>query len=102
MFRTFQISLTNFFKTRLLLCEQAHVQFSEIARLPFYEYEMTLELYEEILKEREEERKKREEEQSQGGTLSNGNYEKQARDLMRNARSSFQMPSMPNIPMPKI
>lgn len=101
MFQTFQISLTNFFKTRLLLCEQAHIQFSEIGRLPYYEYELTLEAYDEVLKEREEERKKSEEEQQ--SKMPTTDYRRQANDMMRNAQQSFKMPSMPSMPsLPKL
>lgn len=83
-----------------MLCEQAHIQFSEIGQLPYYEYEMTLELYDEILKEREEARQKQEDER--GDSMSVKGYERQAQTLMRNAKEAVKMPSMPNISLPNL
>lgn len=98
MFRIFQIDLMNFFKTRLMLMEQLHVQPSEIDRLPYYEYEYSIDLYEEILKERKQEQDK----QMQAQKAEYGDPSKMGGNLINKAKSGFRTPSMPKITMPKI
>lgn len=75
--------------------EKLHIQPTELDMLPFYEYEYTLEIYNDIMKERNDEEKK-----------ANAAYEKQAdaSSMQKNAQkqmSSFKTPSMPKISMPK-
>ena len=54
LFSLFQISLENFFKIRVLLMEKLHLQPSELDRLPYYEYEYTVQMYNDMLKERKD------------------------------------------------
>lgn len=84
----------NFFKTRVILGEQLHWQPSEIDRLPYYELEYTIEIYEEILKERKEEQDK----QSEGYQDKYGDPTAMGNDMLSKAKSSFKMPSMPAMP----
>lgn len=76
--------------------EKLNMQRSELLAMPFYEYEYTVDYYQEIL----EERKKAEQEQ-QGEYENKYNVQEQSQSMMNQARSSFKMPSMSNIPMPK-
>lgn len=76
--------------------ENLHVQPSEIDQMQFWEYEITLEEYQKILKERKEEQDKQQEGQ---GT---GDMTKMGSNLIKQAQSGFKMPSMPSISMPHI
>ena len=98
LFKIFQIDLMNFFKTRVILMEQLHVQPSEIDKFPFYEYEYTIEAYEQLLKERKEDQDKQRDEYDE----KYGNPSKMGNDMISKAKSGFKMPSMPNINIPKI
>lgn len=88
----------NFFRSRVLLGENLHWQPSEIDRLPYYELEYTIEIYEDILKQRKEEQEK------QGGDYQSmyGDPSKVGNDMLNKAKQGFKMPTMPNIPMPKL
>jgi hypothetical protein len=88
----------NFFKTRVILMEQLHIQPSEIDRMPYYEYEYSIDLYEEVL----EERKQNQEKQTQSQKEQYGDPMKMGSSLMNKAKSGFRMPSMPKINIPKI
>ncbi len=76
--------------------EKLNMQRSELLAMPFYEYEYTIDYYQEIL----DERKKAEEEQ-QGEYENKYNVQEQSRDMMNQARSNFKMPTMSNFSMPK-
>ena len=78
--------------------EQLHVQPSEIDKLPYYEFEYSLDLYEEVL----EERKQNQEKQAQAQKEEYGDPTKMENSMINKAKSGFRMPTMPKINMPKI
>ena len=78
--------------------EQLHVQPSEIDKLPYYEFEYSLDLYEEVL----EERKQNQEKQAQAQKEEYGDPTKMGNSMINKAKSGFRMPTMPKINMPKI
>ena len=82
-------------KVRVLLLEKLHLQPSELDLLPFYEYEYTLEMFNEILKDRNDEDKQNT--QSYSDKYNTDSMTKS----MNNQMSSFKTPSMPKISMPK-
>ena len=72
--------------------EKLHMQPSEIDRLPYYEYEYIISIYNDIVKER--------------GDKENQTYDKE-RDKynikgIQKSMSQFKAPSMPSIKMPKL
>jgi len=75
--------------------EKLHLQPSELDLLPFYEYEYTLEMFNDILKERNDEDSKNS--QAQSDKYNTSSMQKS----MSKSVSSFKTPSMPNISMPK-
>lgn len=77
--------------------ENLHIQPSEIDNLQYWEYEMTLEEYQKILKERKEQQ-----EAQQEGQPAMGDIGKMGSNMMRQAQSGLKMPSMPNISMPHL
>ena len=76
--------------------EKLHLQPSELDLLPFYEYEYTLEMFNEIIKERNDDEKKQ-----------TSSYDDQYKSMsgmqnkMSKSMSSYKTPSMPKISMPK-
>ena len=76
--------------------EKLHIQPSELDLLPFYEYEYTLEIYNDLLKERN----KKEEQQTQDASdkYNMDGLKSQANRTMK----SVKAPSMPQIRMPKL
>lgn len=78
--------------------EELHIQPSEIDALPFFEYEYTIEMYQEIL----EERKKNQEKGEQESSPQVEKYTKEANAYQRNASKYMRQPSMPKITMPKM
>lgn len=81
----------------MILFEKLNMQRSEIHAMPFYEYEYTIDYYQEII----EERRKAEEEQ-QGEYENKYNVQEQSQSMMNQAKSNFKMPTVPNFIMPKI
>lgn len=73
--------------------EKLHIQPSELDMLPYYEYEYTLEIYNDIIKDRNDEEKK----QSRSTDDYNSMYKSSQKQM-----SSFKPPSMPKITMPKL
>ena len=71
--------------------EKIHIQPRELDLLPYYEYEYTVEIYNDIVKERNEEEKK------QNST----NEEKYNLSGIQKNLSSFKNPKMPKIKVPK-
>lgn len=69
----------------VILYEKLHLQRSEIMAMPYYEYETTIEEYNEILKER----KKKED------------SNKSDMDQKTPKLPNYKMPKMPNIKIPK-
>jgi hypothetical protein len=82
VFQLFQISLDNFFKAKAALYEHWKLQPSEIERMPFYEFETTLEILEKTIKDK-------------------NNAEKEASG--KHQAPNMKMPSMkmPSMKMPK-
>lgn len=88
----FRINTENLIKNKLYISREYHLQFSEIDKLPYYEYEIVLEEINAIAKKQEKENEK----QSQGlGNLSPEKYAKS----MQNSMNNFKMPT---VSMPKI
>jgi hypothetical protein len=76
--------------------EKLHVQPSELDMLPYYEYEFTVDLYNDIVKERNEEEKK----QNQS-TEDKYNMNGMQRNMNR-SMPSYKNPSVPKISMPRL
>ena len=79
--------------------EKLHVQPSELDKLPYYELEYTVSIYNDILKERNDKEK-----DSHNAEMDKYNMDdlgNSTRNLMKGA-STPKMPSMPSIKMPKI
>ncbi len=79
--------------------EKLHVQPSELDRLPYYEFEYTVSIYNDILKERNDKEKN-----SHNAEMDKYNMDglsNSTRNLMKGAGTP-KMPSMPSIKMPKI
>lgn len=77
--------------------ENWHIQPSEVDAMQYWEYELSLEEYQKILKERKEQQ-----EEQQGSQPGMGDISKMGSNMMKQAQSGFKMPSMPSISMPKI
>lgn len=78
--------------------EKLHVQPTELDMLPYYEFEYTLEIYNEIIKERNDEEKKQNQNMEDKYNL--GGVQKNAANMTRNMSGNRQ-PSMPKISMPR-
>tara|TARA_R110000751_G_scaffold213222_2_gene316691 strand:- start:284 stop:526 length:243 start_codon:yes stop_codon:yes gene_type:complete len=79
--------------------EKLHVQPSELDKLPYYELEYTVSIYNDILKERNDKEKN-----SHNAEMDKYNMDglgDSTRNLMKGAGTP-KMPSMPSIKMPKI
>jgi hypothetical protein len=74
--------------------EKLHLQPSELDLLPFYEYEYTLEMFNDIMKERNDDERKQQ--ASYEDKYDMGGMKKQMKNM-----SSYKTPSMPKISMPK-
>lgn len=75
--------------------EKLHVQPSEIDRLPYYEYEFTISIYNDIIKERNEKESKtyeKERDKYNIGSIQKG---------MQKNMGQYKTPSMPSLKMPK-
>jgi hypothetical protein len=73
-----------------------HLQPSELDLLPFYEYEYTLEIYNDLLKDRNTQ-----EEQNNRDTQDKYNMDGM-KSQAQNSMSQYKMPSMPSMTMPKL
>ena len=78
------------------MLEKLHLQPSELDLLPYYEYEYTLEMFNEIIKERNDQETKNNREMEDKYNI--GNMQSQARKNM----GQYKAPSMPKISMPKL
>ena len=76
--------------------EKLHLQPTELDLLPYYEYEYTLEMFNDILKERRDEESKSSREMEDKYNV--GNLQSQAKKNM----SQYKAPSMPKISMPRL
>ena len=76
--------------------EKLHVQPTELDLLPYYEYEYTLELYNDIIKERNDEEKRSSKDAEDKYNI--GSMQKAAQKNV----GSFKQPSMPKLNMPRL
>jgi hypothetical protein len=79
-----------------LLLEKLHLQPSELDLLPFYEYEYTLEIYNDLLKDRN-----KQEAQNTKDTQDKYNMDGMKNQAQKNM-GQYKMPSMPSMTMPKL
>jgi hypothetical protein len=79
-----------------LLLEKLHLQPSELDLLPFYEYEYTLEIYNDLLKDRN-----KQEAQNTKDTQDKYNMDGMKNQTQKNM-GQYKMPSMPSMTMPKL
>lgn len=78
--------------------EKLHIQPSEIDRLPYYEYEYTIEAYQEILEERNNDSKRQQDDYSK-----QYNINSMQNKAMKNAKSSMpKIPSIGGLKMPRL
>ncbi len=75
--------------------EKLHVQPSELDMLPYYEYEYTVEIYNDIVKERNDEEKKQNKNSEDKYNLSG------MQRNMTKGTAGYKNPSMPKISMPR-
>jgi|TARA_R110002096_G_scaffold12498_1_gene45001 hypothetical protein len=73
-----------------------HLQPSELDLLPFYEYEYTLEIFNDLLKDRN-----KQEQQNTKDTQDKYNMDGLNAQAQKNM-SSYKMPALPNMSMPKL
>ena len=76
--------------------EKLHIQPTELDLLPFYEYEYTLEIYNDLLKDRNKQEQQQTQEASDKYNMDG--LKSQANRQMQ----SVKAPSMPKIRMPKL
>ena len=89
IYSLFQIDVRNLAKNKLLICKEFNVQFSEIMKLVFFEYEYLIEDIKQIQKERETQEEAQQKEY--------GQLQRQMRNPMQFAAQNFKMPSAPKI-----
>jgi hypothetical protein len=75
--------------------EKLHVQPTELDMLPYYEYEYTVEIFNDIVKERNDEEKKQNRD-----TEDKYNVSGMQKNMSRNM-TGYKNPSMPKISMPR-
>ena len=89
LYSLFQIDVRNLAKNKLLICKEFNVQFSEIMKLVFFEYEYLIEDIKQIQKERETQEEAQQKEY--------GQLQRQMRNPMQFASQNFKMPAAPKI-----
>lgn len=75
--------------------EKLHIQPTELDMLPYYEYEYTVEIYNDIVKERNDEEKK----QNQG-MEDKYNMNGMQKNMSKNM-AGYKNPTMPKVSMPR-
>jgi hypothetical protein len=75
--------------------EKLHIQPSELDMLPFYEYEYTIEMYNDIMKERNDKEEKNTEDYENKYNMNS------MKNQMKKSVPSYKMPSVPKISIPK-
>jgi len=73
--------------------EKLHMQPSEIDWLPYYEYEFTISIYNDIIKERKE---------KEGETYDKERDKYNISGMQKGMQNNFKTPKMPSIKMPKL
>lgn len=79
--------------------EKLHVQPSELDRLPYYEFEYVVSIYNDILKERND--KEKDSHNVEADKYNMADMSKTAGNMLK-GQSTPRMPSMPSIKMPKL
>lgn len=95
----FKVDIENLVRSKVIVCKNFNIQPSELMRMPYWEFELTLKECEKIA----EEEKKRQDEDQQGGYKppNMNQYQRQTNQLMHNYQT--HLPSVPSVPkMPKI
>lgn len=73
--------------------EKLHMQPSEIDWLPYYEYEYTISIYNDIIKERKE---------KESETYDKERDKYNINGMQKGMQKNFKTPNMPSIKMPKL
>lgn len=99
VFSMFRVDIRNLVKNRLYIAKDFNIQPSEIARMPFYEYEFLLEDIKEFA---EEEKKKNKEQEDKYGNMNPSSMLKSAQRSIPSIKppggsSSFKMPKVPKL-----
>lgn len=99
VFSMFRVDIRNLVKNRLYIAKDFNIQPSEIARMPYYEYEFLLEDIKEFA---EEEKKRNKEQEDKYGNMSPNSMLKSAQRSMPSIKppggsSSFKMPKVPKL-----
>ena len=99
VFSMFRVDIRNLVKNRLYIAKDFNIQHSEIARMPFYEYEFLLEDIKEFA---EEEKKKNKEQEDKYGNMNPSSMLKSAQRSIPSIKppggsSSFKMPKVPKL-----
>ena len=99
VFSMFRVDIRNLVKNRLYIAKDFNIQPSEIARMPFYEYEFLLEDIKEFA---EEEKKKNKEQEDKYGNMNPSSMLKSAQKSIPSIKppgssSSFKMPRVPKL-----
>ena len=95
----FRVDIRNLVKNRLYIAKDFNIQPSEIARMPFYEYEFLLEDIKEFA---EEEKKKNKEQEDKYGNMNPSSMLKSAQRSIPSIKppggsSSFKMLKVPKL-----
>ena len=99
VFSMFRVDIRNLVKNRLYIAKDFNIQPSEIARMPFYEYEFLLEDIKEFA---EEEKKKNKEQEDKYGNMNPSSMLKSAQRSIPSIKppggsSSFKMSKVPKL-----
>ena len=99
VFSMFRVDIRNLVKNRLYIAKDFNIQPSEIAQMPYYEYEFLLEDIKEFA---EEEKKKNKEQEDKYGNMSPSSMLKSAQKSIPSIKppggsSSFKMPKVPKL-----
>lgn len=99
VFSMFRVDIRNLVKNRLYIAKDFNIQPSEIARMPYYEYEFLLEDIKEFA---EEEKKRNKEQEDKYGNMNPSSMLKSAQKSMPSIKppggsSSFKMPKVPKL-----
>lgn len=99
VFSMFRVDIRNLVKNRLYIAKDFNIQPSEIARMPFYEYEFLLEDIKEFA---EEEKKKNKEQEDKYGNMNPSSMLKSAQRSIPSIKppggsSSFKIPKVPKL-----
>ena len=99
VFSMFRVDIRNLVKNRLYIAKDFNIQPSEIARMPFYEYEFLLEDIKEFA---EEEKKKNKEQEDKYGNMNPSAMLRSAQRSIPSIKppggsSSFKMPKVPKL-----